>query len=109
MRGNVVRIEGGAGEGADVIGGLATGYESRRWYWFASGVYRLNTEHGGREPDRQDSLPSPARDRRRPAGQQHEQPGPRHDGRLATGHQHPQSVGASRWRIFTRITLPGAV
>ncbi|NIR46240.1 MAG: hypothetical protein GWN51_16705, partial [Gemmatimonadetes bacterium] len=22
----------------DVIGGLATGYEGRRWYWFASGV-----------------------------------------------------------------------
>ncbi len=28
----------------DVIAGLATGYESRRWYWFASGVYRVNTE-----------------------------------------------------------------
>ena len=31
----------------DVIGGLATGYESRRWYWFASGVYRANTEGAG--------------------------------------------------------------
>jgi hypothetical protein len=32
---------------ADVIVGLATGYESRRWYWFASGVYRANTEGAG--------------------------------------------------------------
>ncbi len=31
----------------DVIAGLATGYESRRWYWFASGVYRGNTEGAG--------------------------------------------------------------
>ncbi|MCH7710193.1 MAG: hypothetical protein IH903_01005 [Proteobacteria bacterium] len=31
----------------DVIAGLATGYESRRWYWFASGVYRANTEGAG--------------------------------------------------------------
>jgi hypothetical protein len=31
----------------DVIGGVATGYESRRWYWFASGVYRANTEGAG--------------------------------------------------------------
>ncbi len=31
----------------DVIMGLATGYESRRWYWFASGVYRANTEGSG--------------------------------------------------------------
>lgn len=31
----------------DVITGLATGYESRRWYWFASGVYRLNTQGDG--------------------------------------------------------------
>ncbi|MFQ5773753.1 MAG: transporter [Kiloniellaceae bacterium] len=31
----------------DVITGLATGYESRRWYWFASGVYRANTEGAG--------------------------------------------------------------
>ncbi len=31
----------------DVIAGLATGYESRRWYWFASGVYRVNTEGKG--------------------------------------------------------------
>ena len=39
----------------DVIGGLVTGYESRRWYWFASGVYRVNTEgEGGLEKgDRQ--------------------------------------------------------
>jgi len=31
----------------DLIGGIATGYESRRWYWFASAVYRANTEGGG--------------------------------------------------------------
>jgi len=31
----------------DVIAGLATGYESRRWYWFASGVYWANTEGAG--------------------------------------------------------------
>ena len=31
----------------DVIAGLATGYESRRWYWFASAVYRANTEGAG--------------------------------------------------------------
>ncbi len=31
----------------DVIAGLAAGYESRRWYWFASGVYRANTEGAG--------------------------------------------------------------
>ncbi len=31
----------------DVSGGLATGYEGRRWYWFASGVYRVNTEGAG--------------------------------------------------------------
>ena len=31
----------------DVIAGLATGYESRRWYWFASGGYRANTEGAG--------------------------------------------------------------
>ncbi len=31
----------------DVIAGLATGYESRRWYWFASGVYRANAEGAG--------------------------------------------------------------
>lgn len=39
----------------DIIGGLATGYEGRRWYWFASGVYRLNTEgdDGFEEGDRQ--------------------------------------------------------
>jgi len=39
----------------DVITGLATGYESRRWYWFASGVYRANTEGAGglRKGDRQ--------------------------------------------------------
>ncbi|RMD62064.1 MAG: hypothetical protein D6826_08330 [Alphaproteobacteria bacterium] len=38
----------------DVIAGLATGYESRRWYWFASAVYRANTEGGGLEKgDRQ--------------------------------------------------------
>ena len=31
----------------DVAAGLVTGYESRRWYWFASGVYRANTEGAG--------------------------------------------------------------
>ena len=31
----------------DVGGGFATGYESRRWYWFASAAYRLNTEGAG--------------------------------------------------------------
>lgn len=31
----------------DVIGGLVTGYESRRWYWFTSAVYRANGEGGG--------------------------------------------------------------
>ena len=31
----------------DVTAGLVTGYESRRWYWFASGVYRVNTEGAG--------------------------------------------------------------
>lgn len=31
----------------DAIGGLAAGYESRRWYWFASGAYRLNTKGDG--------------------------------------------------------------
>ncbi len=31
----------------DVIAGLATGYESRRWYWFASAAYRANTEGAG--------------------------------------------------------------
>jgi len=30
-----------------VITGLVTGYESRRWYWFASGVTRFNSEGGG--------------------------------------------------------------
>jgi len=38
-------IEPRLGSGStDYFGGLATGYESRRWYWFASGVYRINTE-----------------------------------------------------------------
>jgi Putative MetA-pathway of phenol degradation len=32
---------------SDAIAGLVTGYESRRWYWFASGVYRANTEGAG--------------------------------------------------------------
>ncbi len=32
----------------DVIAGLVTGYESRRWYWFASSVYRANTEGAGK-------------------------------------------------------------
>jgi len=31
----------------DFIGGLATGYEGRRWYWFASSTYRVNTEGDG--------------------------------------------------------------
>ena len=31
----------------DAAGGLAWGYEGRRWYAFASGVYRLNTESSG--------------------------------------------------------------
>ena len=31
----------------DILAGLAAGYESRRWYWFASGTYRLNTEGDG--------------------------------------------------------------
>ncbi len=42
--GGQARIGSGS---TDVIGGLATGYESRRWYWFASGVYRVNTEGAG--------------------------------------------------------------
>ena len=34
----------------DVAAGLAAGYEGRRWYLFADGRYRLNTEGaGGRE------------------------------------------------------------
>lgn len=39
----------------DFIGGLATGYESRRWYWFASALYRLNTngDDGFRKGHRQ--------------------------------------------------------
>ncbi len=31
----------------DVTAGLVTGYESRRWYWFASGVYKANGEGAG--------------------------------------------------------------
>ncbi|MAN62605.1 MAG: hypothetical protein CMI60_11750 [Parvibaculum sp.] len=31
----------------DVFTGIATGYESRRWYWFASGAYRVNTKGAG--------------------------------------------------------------
>ncbi len=31
----------------DVTAGLVTGYESRRWYWFASGVYKINGEGAG--------------------------------------------------------------
>jgi outer membrane putative beta-barrel porin/alpha-amylase len=31
----------------DATAGVVTGYESRRWYWFASGVYRVNTEGAG--------------------------------------------------------------
>ena len=31
----------------DVTTGLTAGYDSRRWYWFASGAYRANTEGGG--------------------------------------------------------------
>ncbi len=32
----------------DAVGGLAWGYEGRRWYAFASGIYRLNTEGSGK-------------------------------------------------------------
>ncbi|GMQ76005.1 MAG: hypothetical protein BMS9Abin01_1267 [Gammaproteobacteria bacterium] len=31
----------------DLLGGLAWGYESRRWYSFASGAYRVNTKGSG--------------------------------------------------------------
>ncbi len=31
----------------DLSAGLVAGYESRRWYWFASGVYRANREGAG--------------------------------------------------------------
>ncbi len=31
----------------DVIAGLTTGYEARRWYWFASSVYRANVGGAG--------------------------------------------------------------
>ena len=31
----------------DVTAGLVTGYESRRWYWFSSGVYKANGEGSG--------------------------------------------------------------
>ncbi len=31
----------------DLLGGLAWGYESRRWYAFASGAYRANTKGSG--------------------------------------------------------------
>jgi len=31
----------------DVTTGLATGYESRRWYWFASAAYQANTKGSG--------------------------------------------------------------
>ncbi len=39
----------------DVIAGLAAGYESRRWYWFASSAYRFNSEGDGglKQGDRQ--------------------------------------------------------
>lgn len=39
----------------DFIGGLAAGHEGRRWYGFASGVYRLNTagDDGLEQGDRQ--------------------------------------------------------
>lgn len=42
--GSVPRLGSGS---TDVVTGLVTGYESRRWYWFASGVYRANTEGAG--------------------------------------------------------------
>ena len=31
----------------DITTGLVSGYESRRWYWFASAVYRANTRGSG--------------------------------------------------------------
>jgi Putative MetA-pathway of phenol degradation len=31
----------------DFASGIAAGYESRRWYWFTSAVYRFNGEGGG--------------------------------------------------------------
>ncbi|MCH8240597.1 MAG: hypothetical protein IIB62_11235 [Proteobacteria bacterium] len=31
----------------DLAGGIVAGYESRRWYWFTSGAYRLNSKGGG--------------------------------------------------------------
>ncbi len=41
----------------DLTGGLVTGYESRRWYWFASGTYRLNSQgNGGLERGDEQSL-----------------------------------------------------
>lgn len=41
-------VEPALGSGStDFIGGLAAGYESRRWYWFASGAYRVNTQGDG--------------------------------------------------------------
>ncbi len=31
----------------DLAGGVAAGYESRRWYWFTSAAYSLNNKGGG--------------------------------------------------------------
>jgi len=42
--GSMPRLGSGS---TDVTTGLVTGYESRRWYWFASGIYRINTEGAG--------------------------------------------------------------
>lgn len=51
-------VEPALGSGStDFAGGLAAGYESRRWYWFASGAYRVNTEgDGGLEQGDRQSL-----------------------------------------------------
>lgn len=42
--GSMPRLGSGS---TDITTGLVTGYESRRWYWFASGVYRVDTAGGG--------------------------------------------------------------
>ena len=43
------------GNSTDITLGLVAGYESRRWYWFASGVYRINGRYtqGRARGDRQ--------------------------------------------------------
>lgn len=37
-------LGGPRGGSTDVTTGLATGYEGRRWYWFASGTWRFNAD-----------------------------------------------------------------